>query len=816
MINLWADLRYALRQLRRAPGFASTTIVTLALGIGATTIVYSIVDAVLLRPLPFPHADRLVELQSMENMPGGSARVNDTSYPNFFDWRAQSKAFQSMASYKSSGFTFSSQAGGPAVRVLGIMVSSDFFSTIGVQPVLGRGFRRDEEQAGNRSVVIGSTLWQQQFGSDPNILGKSIRLNDEDYSIVGVMPSGFLFPLSVPDAQLWVTLAHDAEGDGASAAQRGYNQLDVVARLRDGVSVSQARAEMNTIQQGLALRYPDDDKNMTVVNLVPELDALVGDVRQPLRILFAAVAFLLLIACTNAAGLFLARASSRVGELSVRAALGASRANLVRQLLLEALILSLVAGAFGVGLATLALREIPKFLPVGLIRAQSISIHAEVLTFALCAALLTGLVFGVVPAWRVSRTDPSLALSEMRRGSTAGRRQHLLHASLVVAQTALSVALLAGAGLLMRSFNRILSVDPGFHPQHMLTFRVAAPDKRFDDSQRIALFNRIMTRLQSLPGVQAVSAAFPLPLTGGDIHISFSIQGQPVAKGDEPSERVSVVAPGFFQTLQIPILSGRLFSASEHSASGAPVVLINQAFARKYFGAANPIGQHMRSGLGIGDNPPMREIVGVVGDVKRANLMEPAKPEYYIAIEQAPITAPAIAMRVAGNPAGYENAVAAAIAEVDHSLPVYRFRPYSDDLARTTAQQRFQTVLIGGFAFIALVLSAIGLYAMLSYIVVLRMPELGLRMALGAQRTNILSIILSRGVTLAAIGLVFGLGLSVLLTRFLAAMLFHVSALDPVVFALAASVLLIVATLASLAPACRASRLDPLETLRKG
>jgi predicted permease len=814
MNSLLQDIRYALRQLRKSPGFALTAVATLALGIGATTVVFSIVDAVLLRPLPFPHPGRLVELAGLENLPGGATRVNDTSYPNFLDWRRQSKSFASMASYKSNGYTIAGAGDSAAHRTVGIMVSADFFSTLGVQPVLGRGFLRQEEQAGNRSVVIGSDLWRQQFGAAPDVLGKTIRLNDEAYTVVGVMPAGFLFPLTVPDAQLWVTFAHDAEGEGASTAQRGYNQLDVVARLKDGVSLAEASAELNSIQQGLALRYPDDDKNMTRVELIPELDALVGDVRFPLRILFAAVGFLLLIACANAGGLFLARASSRVGELSIRAALGASRAKILRQLLTEALMLSLCGGTLGVVMAAAALEAAPRFLPANLVRAQSVDLNGPVLGFALCAALLTGLVFGVLPAFKVSQLDPASALGEGRRGATGGRKQTRLHAALVVAETALSLILLAGAGLLMRSFNRVLHVNPGFDPRPLLTFRVAAPDARYNNGQRAQVFNRIMDRMRALPGVESVSGAFPLPLTGGNIGISFSIEGQPTAMGDEPSERVSLTSAHFFETLRIPLKRGRLFSAAEQSALGRPVVIVNEAFAKKYFGAADPIGQHLRSGLGIGDQPPMREVVGVVGDVKRASLTEPDRPEYYIPIEQAPVAPPAVAMRVSGDPASYESAVRSVVAEVDNTLPVYRLQPYAQDLARTTAQQRFQTLLLGSFAAIALLLAGIGLYALLSYVVVLRSPELGLRIALGAQRSNVLNLILKRGLFLSASGLAIGLAASILLTRFMGALLFGVQPLDPLTLGTVSVLLAGAALLASIAPAYRASRLDPIETLR--
>jgi predicted permease len=814
MIALLQDARYILRQIRRSPGFALTVILTLALGIGASTVVFSIVDAVLLKPLPFPHPDRLVEVQSLEGMSSGAARVNETSYPNFFDWRQLSKSFQSIAAYKSSGFTLSGHGDTPATRISGIMVTSDFFSTVGVMPELGRAFRRDEEQPGNRSVIIGSDLAQQEFGGSRNVLGKTIRLDDENYTVIGVMPRGFLFPVDVPDAQLWVTTAHDAEGPNASSTQRGYNQLDVVARLRDGVTLQQAQAELNTVQQGLALRYPDDDRDMTSVSLTGEMESVVGDVRQPLRILFAAVGVLLLIACANAAGLFLTRSSNRIAELSIRAALGASRRVLARHLLIEALSLALCGGLCGAGLAALVLQQAPRFLPANLVRTQAIAVNGGVLGFALLAALITGLVFGLMPAWRLSHVDPMLAMNEGRRGTTGSRTQHSLHGALVIGQTALSLVLLVGAGLLMRSFDRIMKVDAGFEPQHMLNFRVAAPEKRYSNEQRVALFNRILDRLRAIPGVQSATAAFPLPLTGGDIHISFSIDGQPVEHGNEPSARLSLVAPNFFETMRIALKHGRFFRAEEQNMYGQPVVIVNGAFAKKFFGDADAVGRRMTSGVGVGDESPSREIVGVVADVKRGNLMEADQPEYYIPIEQGPLAPPAIALRVAGNPASYESAVRAAVAEIDRGLPVYRFHPYTDDLARTTAQQRFQTVLIGAFAAIAMILAAIGLYALLSYMVVLRTPELGLRIALGAQRSNVLTLILRRGMILSALGLAMGLVVATALTRFLAGMLFGIKPLDLFTFASVSLVLLLAALIASLLPAWRAYRLDPIETLR--
>ncbi|WP_348264821.1 ABC transporter permease [Telmatobacter sp. DSM 110680] len=808
------DLRFTMRQLRRAPGFTLTVALTLALGIGSATAVYSIVDAVLLRPLPFPRADRLVELDNRETLVGGASRSNDVSYPNFFDWRSQTKSFQSLSSYKTNGFTLGGRDGEPATRTTGVLVSSEFFSTVGVAPILGRGFQREEEQAGNRSVVIGFGLWKSLFNSSPSALGKVIRLDEKPYTVVGVMPAGFQFPIATPDAQIWVTLAQDAEGAHSSASQRGYNQLDVVGRLRDGVSIDQARAEMNTIQRGLALHYPDDDKEYTSVDITSELNTVVGDARKPLQLLFAAVGVLLLIACANAAGLLLTRSNGRVSELSIRAALGASRAMVLRQLMLESSVLSLCGGGLGVALVTAVLRVAPRFLPVDLVRSQTIALNVQVLAFALGISLVTGLVFGVLPALRMSRLQPASALRASMRSATAGRRQHLLHSGLIVTQTALSLVLLTGAGLLMRSFDQILRVDPGFDPSHLLTFRVAVPESRYDGNQQVAFFHRLESRLEMVPGVQSAAAGFPLPLSGGNIRISFSIIGQPVATGDEPSERVSLIDRRFFETLRIPIKQGRFFLAAEHESEGQPVVLINEAFAQKYFPGQNPVGQHMRSGLGAGDPPPIREIVGVVGDVKRASLTEQELPEYYIPIEQAPVAPPPVAVRVSGDPASYENAVRSAVAEIDPALPVYRLHPYADDLSRITARQRFQAVLITAFAATAMFLAAVGLYSLLGFIVNQRTSELGLRFALGAQRSSVLLLILRHGVALSTTGLALGLAASLMLTRFLGGMLFHVKPFDPLTFASVSMLLLAVVTLASLVPAYFASKIDPIETLR--
>jgi predicted permease len=815
------EIRFALRQLRKSPGFAWTVLLTLALGVCATTVIFSLVDAVVLQPLPFPDSGRLVSLDTLENIHHENSNQlhgmvrNDTSYPNFFDWRSLNKSFSSMASYAVQGVVLGADSNGPARRVSSVEVSSEFFTTLGVSPAIGRGFLRREEQPGSRVAVLSHDLWKTQFHSDPQILGKTVVLSEQNYTIVGVMPEGFDFPITNTGNSVWVTFAQEAEGSNPSTAQRGYNQLSVIGRLRPGVTLAQARAEMNALQQSLAARYPDDDAQLTGVNVISELEDVVGESKTPLRILFAAVSCLLLIVCANVAGLMLTRTSRRRGELAIRSALGAGRAQILRQLLVESILLSVSGGLLGLAATSLLLRVLPGILPANLPRVHQIALNGEVLAFAAGLSVLTGLLFGVLPAWRASKQDPAAALSENGRGATTGRRQFRLQSLLVVGQTAIGLVLMVGAGLLIQSFSRTLRVDPGFDPSHTLTFRVATPQARYNEAARDRFFRELLEHLKALPGAQAATAAFPLPLTQGDINISFSIEGRPTTAGEEPSARVSLIEDNYFQALRIPLRQGRFFLSTENNTDGRPVVIVNEAFARKFFPGQNAVGQHIRSGLGHGDVPPMREIVGVVGNVKRASLTEPDKAEYYIPYEQAPVAPPAVALRVTGDPNGYANLVRAEVAKIDSSLPTYRLQSYQDDLVRITAQQRFQTLLLTAFAAIALLLAALGLYAVLSYMVAQRTAEFGLRIAIGAPRTHVLELMLSRGLTLTAAGLAVGLGASALLTRFVAGLLYGVKPLDAATFASMTAALLLVSALACLIPAWQAAMLDPNDTLRK-
>jgi predicted permease len=806
------ELRFAIRQLRKNAGFALTTILTLALGIGATTAIFSLVNAVLLRPLPFPEQDRLMWVHQQDHsLPGVMPEA--LSYPDYFDWRAQNHTFSGMASYNSGGVTL--EMGSEAQRLDAATVSANLFQVLGVAPMLGRDFRWDDEKPGNRAVMLSYSLWQTTFGSATDVAGRTIRLGDHSYVVAGVMQKGFQFPLEGPAPALWISLSDDADGKSPKTGQRGFDSLNVVGRLKPGVTVEQAKVELSLIAGNLARQYPDNNKWYTSALVEPELQHMVGDTRPALRVLFGAVTLVLLIACANVAGLLLARGSRRSAEFALRAAIGASRAKIIRQLLVESMVLSLCGGVAGVVLAVGLLRGMVRLMPVDIPRMEGATIDGSVLVFVLVVSVVTGLLFGVLPAWRMSHLEPVQALREGTRGVAGGRGQHRLHNGLVVAQTAIGLVLLVGSGLLIRSFVRILNVDPGFDPKHVLTARVGVSFDRLDHDQHLQFYEQLVARLSGLPGVQSASAGWPLPMSDSNASISFSIAGRPMGKGDHPSESTGVVLPGYFETMRIPLLSGRTFGEQD-GTKATPVIVINQAFARKYFPGENPVGKHIQADLGDDViEHPMREVIGVVGDIKRKGLTADADPEYFLPYSQAMITNPFLTIRTSGDPEIVENALRAAVQEMDKSVAVYQVSTLEDYVSKSVAQPRFQTLLLSCFAAIALMLSAIGLYGLLSYMVVQRTLEIGLRMALGAQRADVLRMIVRRGLTLALIGLGAGLAISAMMTRLLSGMLYGIRPSDPVTFVGMTAILLLVSLVASSVPASRAARLDPMETLRE-
>ena len=695
------------------------------------------------------------------------------------------------------------------------VVSSEFFRVLGVNPALGRGFLLDDEKSGTHVAVLSHETWISTFGGASDIVGRAITLDGLSYTVVGVMPKGFEFPIQNPAPALWTTLADDAVGGMAAMSARGADMLYVVARLKPGVTLPQATADLSLIARNIAAQYPDTNKTYTAAIVRPELEDLVGDTRQPLSILFAAVVFVLLIACANVAGLMLARASRRRSEIAIRSAMGATRFQIIRQVLVESIFLAVCGGALGVGLSAGLLRTMLRLVPENLPRLEQVSIDGTALAFAAAASILTGVLFGVLPAWRMSNLDPSMALREGTRNVTSGRGQHRLHSSLVIAETAVGLVLLVGSGLLIHSFVRVLQVDPGFDPRNVLTARLNLPDSQYHGLKKVQFYEELLPKLAALPGVQSVAAGWPVPLGRGNFSISFTIEGRSVAKGDEPSEDLSIVTPDFFRTLRIPVLAGRAFQPTD-DATSSQVIIINQAFARKYFPGENPIGKHIRADLGDGiTEHPMREVVGVVGDVKRKGITTEAPAQYYLPYAQCVITSPTVEIRTVGDPVSIIGPLRALLAQMDSAVPLFRVRTLEDYVSQSTAQPRFQTLLIGFFAAMALLLSAIGLYAVLSYMVAQRSLELGLRLALGAQRSDVLGLVVRRGVALAIIGLTIGMFVSVLLTRFMAGMLYGVRPFDPLTFVGVSVVLLVVSLIASMAPACRAARLDPMNTLRE-
>ena len=801
-------MRIHIRQLWKSPGFALTAILTLALGISATTSIFSLVNAVLLRPLPFPQPDRLMWVQQLDEV----AHAPETlSYPDFFDWRSQNQTFQAIASYRGSSYTLTGM--GEAQHLNGEIVSAEFFRVLGVQPLVGRGFIAEDETPGAHVAVLGHDLWQSRFGSNRNIAGQAITLDGHSYTVAGVMPPGFAFPIQNPAPALWTTLADDAADKNPMTEQRGADMLTGIGRLKPGVSVDRARADLSMIARRLAAHYPDSNKPNTAAVVKPEIEELVGDVKPALRIFFAAVLFVLLIACANVAGLFLARASRRT-DIAVRVALGANRSEILRQVLTEALLLSISAGVLGVVITSFTLKALPYLLPKDLPRLGEISIDASVLLFSLAASLFTGLLFGVAPAWRMSRLDPSTALRDGTRNTTAGRGQQRVQNWLVIGETALGLVLLAGSGLLIRSFVNVLNVDLGFNPKNVLTASLTLPESHYPRERRIQFYQQLMQRVATMPGVKSVSAGFPLLLSNIALHISFAIEGRPVAAGDEPAEAMNVVLPDYFQTMRRPILSGRGFTWND-DANSKQVIIINQKFARKYFPGENPLGKRIKAGLGDGlVEHPVREVVGIVSDVKRQRLTADVDPQYYLPWSQAVITSPPLCIRTAGDPTALIPALRASIAEMDRDVPLYAVRTVEDSVTSAAATPRFQTLLISVFAAMALLLSAIGLYAVLSYTVAQRVPEIGLRIALGAQRNDVMGLIWRRGLALAIAGIVIGLGASAVLSDYLSGMLYRVAPLDPLTLGVVSAVLLLVAFLASTAPAWRAARVDPMRTLR--
>jgi putative ABC transport system permease protein len=811
MGTLMQDMRYGIRMLSKNPGFAIVAVLTLALGIGANTAIFSVVNAELLRPLPFRDSGRLVSVAT------GNSRMHSsngsTSYPDFMDWRSQNQVFDKMAAYTEATFTLTGQAN-PA-HLEGASVSSDTFDLLGVSPELGRTFQPAEDGPNHRVVVISDRLWRQQFKGDPGIIGGTITLDNSGYTVVGVMPASFRYPLQREPQAIWSTLSplNDTSDNSPPMVQhRGAHFLTCIARLKPGVTLAQAQAAMDVIASSLSKQYPDTNKYMNV-HLSSLQDRLTGSIRPALLVMMIAVGLVLLIACVNVANLLLARATTRGREIAIRTAMGAGRIRVVRQLLTESLLLAIVAGIFGAALAFWGSGVLVRLSPENLPRVGEIHIDGWALAFTAGLSLLTGILFGLAPAVQSTHSNIVEALKEGSLSMTAGRSRHGLRSSLVIVEMALALILLVSAGLLIRSLIRLQDVNPGFDPHHVMTASLDLPDAKYSDPKKAEFFRELIPQLQAIPGVQSAAAVFPLPMSGDEIRTSFQIEGRPVAKSDEPHTSVRCVTPNYFTTLRIPLLQGREFTERDE-ASATKVLIVNQAFAQQFFPGENPIGQHILAGIANAGEPPMREIVGVVGNVKFEDLTTEFSPESYIPYGQLQFGSITIVVRSSKDPQGLAKPIASAVQSLDKDLPTYASKTVEQYLDGTIAVPRFNTFLLAIFAALAMVLTAVGLYGVISYTVAQRTHEIGIRMALGAQPGDMMRLVMGQGMRLALFGVGVGLIAALGLTRFLSSLLFGVSSTDPVSFAAVVAMLFTVVLLACYIPARRAMRVDPMVALR--
>jgi putative ABC transport system permease protein len=794
------DVRHACRRLRKSPRFTASAILTLALAIGAVTAVFAVLDSVVLAPLPYAEPHRLMAFRSL-NRRGAPALL---SYPDFFDFRERTRVFETLVSYHDATFVLTDRQ--PAIQVTGEIVSSDLFPLLGIQPALGRGFLREEEQPGTHAVVLSHALWTARFGADPGVVGSAARINGEPFTIVGVTPKGFQFPVDLPDVQLWVPLSVDA----AVHDQRGGRMLDAIGRLKSGVSLGQAKSQMDLIASDLASRYPSHNSNTPATFVQPELDRITDPGRAPLWIVLSAVMLVLLIACGNVAGLLLARCTERAREFALQIALGASRATCARSLLIESLTLAVAGAAAGLLFALLVLQMLLPLAGDRVPRLANTAIDWRVIAFSAALASLTSVLFGLAPAIQASRTDPVHGLKEGAPTIAPGRNR--FRNTLVVVQIALGLVLLVGAELMIAEFVHLVRRDAGFRRDHLLTFDVGVSGAEYSVERQIAFSDRLLERLSAIAGVQAVAAGRPLPLQGHEMRAAFDIELRPTASADRPRADFAIVTPRYFATMGIQLLDGRDFTQRDNAAA-PPVVIVNRAFARKFFPGQDVIGRRIRAGVGP-TPPPFREIIGLVTDAQQSVVGTEPDPIYYFPYKQLPWSVGTIALRTTIPPLQIDPAVRAAVAGLDSNVPVDRVRPGEELSDFVTQPARFVTLLMSGFAAIAVLLTAAGLYGVLSYTVARRRREIGVRIALGATRAEIVQIVTRRATALVVVGLVLGGGISVVAVRLIAATMFAIPVGAPVLVGVGCGVLAVTSVLATLGPALRAASGDPLHALR--
>jgi putative ABC transport system permease protein len=795
------DLRYGLRALLRKPGFTVTAVIALALGIGANTAIFSVINGILLRSLPYGEPDRIVMV--WERNAAANSDRNVVSPANFLEWQKQSRSFAQMAAVADYPANLTGGGGEPE-EIKAQFVSHEFFATLGVQPMMGRTFTAAEDRKGDDLVIVVSyELWRNRFGGDPTVLGRQANVNGRLRTIIGIMPPRFHF--LDPEVKAWMPLALNPATDYWQTSGR---YLRAVARLKPGVKLRQAQVELTSIAKQLERAYPKYNTGWGV-NLVPIHEQITGEIRPILLVLFAAVFFVLLIACANVANLLLARAAARQKEFALRAALGAGRMRLVRQMLTESALLALLGGIVGVILALWGIHWLVGLAP-DIPRLREIGIDLRVLAFTLGVSVLTGVLFGLIPALQLSRPDLNNALKEAARGSTGGRSRNVRNL-FAIAEVSLALVLLVGAGLMIRSFMRLESVEMGFNPQNLLTMRLALPMKKYPEPHQVVEFyKQAQERLAALPGVQAVGAISYLPLTGLASRDGFRIVGQPApAPGEEPGVEVRVVTPGYFRAMGIPLLKGRLLT--ERDGATPRVLLINQTMASKYFPNQNPLGKRIVvtwDGSGRED-----EIVGVVGDIRESALEKQPEPAIYWPHPREPYSGMALVVRAKTDASILTNEVAKEIRALDPELPMADVRTMQQVVSSSIARPRFNTLLFTIFAGAALVLAAVGLYGVMNYSATQRRHEIGIRMALGATRADIMRLVVGHGMWLTLSGIAVGVLASYGLTRVMQTFLFGVGATDPMTFIAVSAILILVALLANYLPARKATRISPLSAL---
>ena len=807
MDRLFQDLRHAVRVLRKTPVFTAIVILTLALGIGANTAMFSVVNAVLLQDLPFADPARVVDINEYsEGQPTAIAPAN------FLDWRRMARSFQSMAVYRPRTFNVSTGGGEPE-RLVGAQASSTFFDVLGVTPILGRQFTPEDAEPGRATVVLSYGFWQRRFGGAADVVNRTLRLNGEPYTIAGVMPAGFNFP---QDSEFWISAAYDLPpgGPGDPRQNRGGHYLRGFARLQPGVTIEQANAELATITQQLTAQYPDTNTNF-VTQAAALQEQLVGSARTPLLILLGAVGCVLLIVVANVANLLMARATVRARELAIRAAVGANRRTLVRQLLTESVVMAVLGGVLGVLVAFWGVDLILSLEPGEVPRVNPVTVDGTALTFAVILSLLTGVLFGVGPAWQASRPQLQSTLKDATRGTTGEGSRQMARMGLVLAEVAISLVLLVGAGLLFRSLMMLMDVPLGFTTSGVMTMQVAPTGENYRaPGHFINYWDRVLERVRAVPGVKAAALSASVPMAPGMSVLGFQIAGRPeLPLHQSPVGHYLEVSPGYFTTMGIPVLKGREF-ASQDAIENPRVIVINEAMARREFPNEEPLGQRFSFGAPPGEEPQWLEIVGVVGNVRQYRADEAPVPMTYAVHTAAPQRAYSVIVRTEGDAMALSSSVRAALQGIDPSLPVARVRTLDEVIGASLTQRKFNMTLLIVFAGIALVLAVAGIYGTVAYAVAQRTQEIGIRVALGATTGEVLRLVLIDALKPVAGGLALGMVAAFVLTRALDRLVYGISTTDTVTFVTLPLVLGCIAMLASWLPALRATRVDPMIALR--